>query len=407
MTQATLAEQYTEAAVSAASVHRGDPDWLVERRAEAARAFAALPMPTQALRPWRYTDVAGLDPAGFAAAAASVRIDGAVPAGAFVGSLADGAVNVAAVRERLGSLLTATESRFLAANAAKWGADGVLVHIPRGVAFAGPITITVDASAVVNEAVYPRLLIVAEERSEATIVVRTTSGDAPVMAAGAIEVFAGQASQVRLLLDDRWGAQTRDFTWVRGRLERDSNFQVGSIAMGGLLVKQTVEALLEGEGSTSGIRAVALGDANQHFDFVTLQDHIGPRTTSFVEVKSALAGASRQAYYGITRIGLDAVGADADQTNRNLLLSNEAKADSDPVLEILTANIARCGHHAAVGPVDAEALFYMQSRGLDMRGALQLLVSGFFYSVVGEFGLPEIADELSGRVQAKLATATL
>ncbi len=102
MTQATLAEQYTEAAVSAASVHRGDPDWLVERRAEAARAFAVLPMPTQALRPWRYTDVAGLDPAGFAAAAASVRIDGAVPAGAVVGSLADGAVKVPVVRERLG-----------------------------------------------------------------------------------------------------------------------------------------------------------------------------------------------------------------------------------------------------------------------------------------------------------------
>src|SRR6185503_2611692 len=146
--------------------------------------------------------------------------------------------------------------------------------------------------------------------------------------------------------------QTQDFTWVRARLERDSDLQVASLALGGKLLKQTVEVLLEGEGATSAIRAVALGDESQQFDFVTLQDHTGPRTTSLVEVKAALAGASRSAYYGITRVGAEAKGADADQTNRNLLLSGESKADSDPVLEILTANVIRCGHHAAVGPVD-------------------------------------------------------
>jgi Fe-S cluster assembly protein SufD len=406
MTSSTAVEQYFEAAIMAASQERGEPEWLSERRAEAARAFAALPMPTRALRPWRYTDLEGLDPAGFAPAELNVYIDGTVPDGAYIGSLAVGAASVPAVRERLGTLLGATEGRFLAANAAQWR-EGVLVHVPRGVTLDAPVMVTIDAAAAATGVVYPRVLLVTEERSEVTVVVRTTSGDAPLLAAGVVEVFTGQASRVRLLLDDRWGAQTRDFTWVRGRLGRDSDLQVASIGLGGLVLKQTIEVLLDGEGSTSGIRAVALGDGDQHFDFVTLQDHIGPRTTSYVEVKSALAGASRQAYYGVTRVGAEAVGADADQTNRNLLLSGEAKADSDPVLEILTANVVRCGHHAAVGPVDQEALFYLQSRGLDVRQALQLLVAGFFFSVVGEVAVPGLEDELTTRVQAKLATATL
>src|SRR5690606_24299183 len=122
----------------------------------------------------------------------------------------------------------------------------------------------------------------------------------------------------------------------------------------------------------------ALGDGKQHFVFVTLQDHIGPKTTSDVEIKTALAGASRSIYYGVTRVEETASGAAAEQENRNLLLSQHSKADSDPVLEILTNEVIRCGHGATVGPVDHEALFYLSSRGLDRRQALTLLVAGFF-----------------------------
>src|SRR5688572_2630098 len=101
MTSSTAVEQYSEAAVTAASRERGEPGWLGERRGEAARAFAALPMPTRALRPWRYTDLEGLDPAGFTPADVKVTVEGGVPAGAYVGSLAHAAASVPAVRERL------------------------------------------------------------------------------------------------------------------------------------------------------------------------------------------------------------------------------------------------------------------------------------------------------------------
>jgi Fe-S cluster assembly protein SufD len=407
MTSSAMVQQYEESQVVTASQQRGEPEWLRERRAEAARAFSALPMPTQALRPWRYVDLAGFDVAGVVPGALQVSVEATTPAGAFAGPLAEGVTQVAAARERLGTLLTATEGRFLAANAAQWS-EGVLVHVPRGVAFEQPVVVTIDATAAAGAVAYPRVLVVAEEQSEVSILLRLVSGDAPTTVVGSVEIFGGQASRVKLLIDDRWGAQTRDFTWVRARLDRAADVQVASIAIGGLLVKQTIEVLMEGEGASSGIRAVALGDAHQHFDFVTLQDHVGPKTSSIVEVKSALAGAARQAYYGVTRVSETAKGADADQTNRNLLLSGESKADSDPVLEILTADVVRCGHHAAVGPVDPEALFYLESRGLDTRAALQLLVAGFFHSVVSGTGMTILdEDELSERVRSKLATAAL
>ena len=140
---------------------------------------------------------------------------------------------------------------------------------------------------------------------------------------------------------------------------------------------------------------------------MTLQDHVGPRTISDVEVKAALAGASRSIYYGITRVEEGASGSAANQQNRNLLLSGNAKADSDPVLEILTADVIRCGHAATVGPVDQEALFYLQSRGLDRRTALQLLVNGFFQSVARALAVEGVADDLERTVFAKLARAVL
>jgi len=202
-------------------------------------------------------------------------------------------------------------------------------------------------------------------------------------------------------------APGRLLTTIRSRVGKHADVQIASLAIGGLLVKQTIEGLVEGEGTNSLIRGIALGDAHQHFDFVTLQDHVGAKSTSDVEIKAALAGASRSIYYGVTRVEPTAAGAAANQRNRNLLLSEHAKADSDPVLEILTSDVVRCGHGATVGPVDQEALFYLQSRGLDFRSALKLLVGGFFESVLSDPAYVALSGELHERVERKLAVAEL
>lgn len=402
---ATSTAHYAEAAAVEAARGRGEPDWLVNARAEAARAFAATSMPAPSLRPWKYTDVTALDIEAFAPDAAfAPRVIGTAPAGGFAGTLAAGlATHSEVVREYLGAVVQGTEGKFTAANATQWR-EGVLVHAPRGKSFDAPVTVHVDGR---EGAIFPRILIVAEAASEVSVILRTSSTAAALLVAGVIEVVAQADSRVRLLVDTRWGAATQEFTALRAKIDRGADVQVGTIALGGLIVKHTVEALMEGEGSTSRIRGVAVGDMEQHFDFVTLQELIGPKSTSEVEIKTALAGASRSIYYGLTRVETTAVGASANQENRNLLLSPRAKADADPVLEILTNEVIRCGHGATVGPVDKDALFYLQSRGLDMRQSLTLLVTGFFQSVLSGLDAPGLVEELETALREKLATAEL
>ena len=398
---------YASAQITAAARGRGEPAWLLDVRAEAARAFAATPMPTPALRPWKYTDLVGFAFEGFASDARfAPRITGVAPAGGFVGGL-EGALrntaNASVVEAALGSVVTPTEGKFVAANSAMW-TGGAFVRAPRGGVFPAPVQIEVTG---VSGAIFPRILVVAEPRSEVTIIVRNRSGAAPLFVAGVVEIVAHEDAHVRVLFDGGWGDATQEFTTIRSRVGKNADVQVASLALGGRLLKQHIEALVEGEGANSLIRGVALGDGDQHFDFVTLQDHMGPRSTSDVEIKSALAGASRSIYYGVTRVEPTAGGAAANQRNRNLLLSDHAKADSDPVLEILTSDVVRCGHGATVGPVDQEALFYLQSRGIDYRGALQLLIGGFFASVLDDPAYASLAEEMHARVEQKLAVAAL
>lgn len=410
-TQTQMLGAYAAASVRAASEARGEPAWLIEKRQEAARAFEALPMPTQKLRPWKYTDVSDLSIAAHAPEASFLPVvqvagDVAAPEGAYAGSIAGALADdrlAGLVEQHLGALIPATEGKFIAANAAQW-TGGVLVHAPRGKAFEAPVTVGVNADA---GAIFPRLLIVAEAASEVTVLVRCASGDADLLSSGVVEIVAGADSNVRVVFELDWGAKTRDFLTLRARTDRGANVKVATLAIGGVLVKHTLEGILEGEGSTGRFRGVALGDTDQHFDFVTLQNHIGPKTLSDVQIKTALAGASRAIYYGVTRVEETAAGAAAEQENRNLLLSGDAKADSDPVLEILTNEVVRCGHGATVGPVDEEALFYLQSRGLDRRQSLKLLVAGFFRSVLDDLADEALLEEVSGSVERKLEVARL
>ncbi len=389
---------------------RGEPEWLVEARGEASRAFAATPMPTTRLRPWKYTDVSDLEIAAYEPEAFVPSVTGTAPTGGFAGTLQaalQDATEAERVREHLGSVVTATEGKFVAANAALW-TDGLYVRVPRGQALEEPIVASLERPASTAGAVFPRVLIVAEAQSESTVVLRCSSDDAAdLLVSGAIEIVAGQASQVRLLLDIDWGSETREFSILRARLERDARVRVSTLATGGRVVKMAMEGLLEGEGADASFRGVVVGDRNQHFDFVTLQNHTGPHTLSDVNIRAALAGASKAVYYGITRVEEGASGAEAEQENRNLLLSKRATANSDPVLEILTNEVVRCGHGATVGPVDQEALFYLQSRGLDRRQALTLLVTGFLQSALGDTSGSGLADELERQVQRKLAVAEL
>jgi Fe-S cluster assembly protein SufD len=160
--------------------------------------------------------------------------------------------------------------------------------------------------------------------------------------------------------------------------------------------------VLQGDGGSSEMLGMYFGDADQHFDHRSIQDHVGNGTASDLLYKGALKDASRAVYTGTVVIEKGAHRVDAYQTNRNVLLSDRAKADSVPNLEILTNDPVRCGHAASVGPVDENAMFYLQSRGIPPEEAERLIVFGFFREVLDRIALAEVREGLERAIEAEL-----
>jgi Fe-S cluster assembly protein SufD len=148
---------------------------------------------------------------------------------------------------------------------------------------------------------------------------------------------------------------------------------------------------------------VYFGDGDQHIDHRSIQDHVGSRTSSDLLYKGALKGSSRTVYTGTVIIEQGAHQCDAYQTNRNVLLSETAKAHSVPNLEILTNDPTRCGHAASVGPVDENELFYLQTRGIPPEEAERLIVFGFFQEVLDRVELEEVRTGLERSIEVELA----
>src|SRR5207248_9855758 len=145
-----------------------------------------------------------------------------------------------------------------------------------------------------------------------------------------------------------------------------------------------VEVVLAGRGSQADLLGVACIGDRQHADFETLQDHSGDATRSDLVIHNALRDRSSANFTGLIRINTTAHQTESSQEQKNILLSEQAKADSDPKLEILNNDVIRCTHGAAVGPVDQEMVFYLASRGLDQPTAEQLIVEGFFQSTLNK-----------------------
>ena len=156
------------------------------------------------------------------------------------------------------------------------------------------------------------------------------------------------------------------------------------------------DARLEGRGASGNQLAAYFGEAQQMHDFRTLQDHAAPKTTSDLLFKGAVGGRSRSVYSGLIRVRKEAPGTTAFQTNRNLKLSEGTWADSVPNLEIDT-NDVRCSHASAVGPVDSEQRFYLESRGVPPERAEELIVNGFFSEVLERLPVPDLAGPLARR----------
>ena len=183
--------------------------------------------------------------------------------------------------------------------------------------------------------------------------------------------------------------------------DRDAKIDTLNVGLGASVSRVDLNARLLGPGASSEMLGLYFGDSDQHFDFNTSQDHLEPNTASDLLYKGALDGVSRAVFRGIIRVHPGAQRTDAYQTNRNLLLSAGARADSLPNLEI-EADDVRCSHGATVGHLDEEAKFYLMSRGLDGVQAERLVVLGFLREVLERLPLGGVVDKVTRVIEEKL-----
>lgn len=381
----------SEAAGSAAR----DPQWLSSLRRAAADLAGRLDWPdSRASRPWKYYDATAL---GLGSETRPAKLDIAVEAEGQ--SASRFSANDAALEKHLSQAVLPETDRLTALHYALL-ADGVLVNVP---ANAEPGVVRIKAHVTGGGAAAPHTVIITGANSRVTVVEEFTSDDADTVVLPAAEVIPGPGSEVRYYVLHRWGANTRVVLNQRFLGTNDgAALQNLQVVLSGAVVKGHLNSSLQGRGATSELLGVTYGVGANHADFFTLQDHIGPDTRSDLEYKSALKDDSVAVYYGLTKVGLGAKNADANQENRNLLLSKTARADSDPVLEILTSDIVRAAHGATAGPVDQDQLFYMQARGIPYGEAESMLVHAFLEDVLSRVPDEALRAEFIGLVEEAL-----
>jgi Fe-S cluster assembly protein SufD len=406
----------------------GDSAEIASLRSHAASLAATMAMPTPRERKWKYLDISGESFADYNPltdrgsesrdelverfakgidAASLYLADNGKPvvfdesADRIVAPLSSlTGAEKEVVAKHLGKAMPPESSKLVALHYAALN-GGVLINVPANVEVELPVRIVNNWHGDRTLA-SSHTLIVTGANSRVRIIEDYRSTDEDILALPVVEIFPGQASRVEYTSLHRWGSASRVFPEQRTITAQQSEVVTLSLLTGGKIVKQHVEASMEGRGSSSEVYGLGIGDATQHHDVYTIQDHIGPETRSDLLIKSALEGKSRAVYYGLTRVGLQARRSDANQENRNLLLSKQAKADSDPVLEILTNDVLKCAHGATAGPVDEEQLYYLQTRGIPLDAATDLLVWAFLSQVLDRVPDEALREELADALRTKL-----
>jgi Fe-S cluster assembly protein SufD len=305
------------------------------------------------------------------------------------------------VEPYLHALVPPDRTKFTALHAA-FRTGGTFVLVPDGAKVDLPIEAVtyLDAD---HAAVFPHTLLIVGHNAEVTFIDRFVGPDLTRAFSDAItEIFVGDGANVRYVSLQEWGDGVTHLGIQRVSVGRDATFRSLNIGFGASLARAEAETVLQEPGGSSEMLGVFFADGEQHFDHRTLQDHVAPHCTSDLLYKGALRDRSRAVYSGWVHVRPDAQKTDAMQTSRNIVLSEHAKADAIPNLEI-EANDVRCGHAASVGPVDEDAIFYLTSRGIPRDEAERLIVSGFFQEVLDRVQLDEVRGGAERAIQAELA----
>ena len=385
-----------------------DLPWLRKLRANSFARFCETGFPTTHDEDWRFTNVSSIARTPFAlagsgaslsgsdlkpwqmksAAAQLVFVDGqfvrelsafgASAEGITVTSLKDEINNHGqALEAHLGRYLNIQRDPFSALNTA-FAEDGALVHLGRGQTLEAPIHLLfVSTPAETPRMVHPRNLLIFEQESQATVIEEYVSlGGGTVLCNSATELVAGENSTVSHYMIEREHVHTFNISTLRIQQDRNANFSSHSLLLGGGLVRNNVHPVLAGEGGECLINGLFVGNGKQHLDNYMHVEHASPHCSSRQFYNGILDGHSHGVFHGRIVVHKDAQKTDAKQTNRNLLLSDDAQIDTKPQLEIYADDV-KCTHGATIGQIEENALFYLRSRGIDEVSARRFLLRAF------------------------------
>ncbi len=265
------------------------------------------------------------------------------------------------------------------------------------------VTVVRDSAGAAPRAAHTVIEVAPNAR--ATLVIEN-SGDAQLTEN--VEVLVGDGAHLTLVTVQQWADSARHVASHFVRAGRDATITHIVVTLGGALVRLNPSAHLVGDGSSAQLLGAYFADAGQHLEHQVYVFHEGPHTTSRVTYKGALQGKdAHTVWIGDVLIGPKAVGTDSYEQNRNLVLTEGARADSVPNLEIETGDIIGAGHASATGRFDDEQLFYLESRGIPEEEARRLVVRGFLAEIVQQIGVPELEERLTSAIEAELSEASV
>lgn len=442
MTDTAARARFTREAVEELSALKNEPQWMRSRRLEAYDTYATMPLPPTSQEEWRRTDVSKLQLDGYATYAAAPHTSEreALPAelrpsenaseragllvqynsintirelheelhakGVIVSDL-DSAVRdhpELVQRYFMTEAIPAHYNKFTALHAAFWS-GGTFIYVPKDVEVELPIQGILYADAP-GLSLFGHTLLVAEENSRVTYIEETSSpaGDEAGFSSAVTELFLARGAQVRYVSMQELAPRTVSFSAQRALLSQDANLNWLVVSVGSSFTKSNVEAHLRAPGANAEMLGLYFGNEQQFIDHHTAQEHMAPNTTSDLLYKGVVTDQAYSIFSGMIRVHEGAQKTDAYQTNRNLLLSDDAQAHSIPNLEI-GANDVRCSHGATIAPIDEDEVFYLQSRGIGRPEATKIIVDGFFEPILIRIPSESIQERLRDFIDRKMGQA--
>lgn len=432
-----IAQQRVEALAHA------EPKWLRDARLHSFDSYQQTPMPSSKDEDWRRTDISQLDPDSLATLDIQPLGKGKQDLPSLLASLKEfsnefsGIITQSVLHEStlelsselekqgviLCSLNTAiekhpelirpyltaelegsTNQKFVLMNHSLFNC-GVFLHVPANLEIKLPFVSSIDFASQ-SGAAFPRLIISLGANSKAQFISVFSSVESgssePALISAASEIHLSAGANLSYLELNNLNSRTTCVNQITNHVRRDASLKAATVVSGGQLTKSEIVTCLEEPGANSTILGVVLGNDSEHYNFNTIQEHQAPDTNSDINFRVALNDSSSSLYQGIIRVDKVAQRIQAFQSNKNLLLGQQSRADSIPKLEILADDV-KCSHGATVGPVDAEQVFYLNSRGLSCDEAKELIVLGFFRQVLERLDIEGAAEWLSSVLSPKLS----